>query len=153
DLVQQTWLKVQEGFPQFAGTTADGWKAWLGAILRNTLANCARDYQAALRDVRREVPLRNGGPTAGPAVDLAEPAPSPRASGSRRERDDLLREAVEGLPEHYREVVRLHNLEGVSFEEIAQRQGKSVSAVRQLWGRALEMLADLLENPHEPRSP
>lgn len=153
DAVQQSWLLVQQGFPQFQGETADAWKGWLRAILRNTLANCVRDFKAAKRDVGREVPLRGDDSSAYPANGVAAPGSSPSEVVRRQESEQLLRKAVRGLPEHYREVVRQHSLEGMTFEEIAQRWGKSEATVRKLWGRAVELLADLLENPRESAPP
>jgi len=52
---------------------------------------------------------------------------------------------VQGLPERYRDVVRLHEQEGVTQREIAERLGLSLSAVksRVRRGRAL-LRADLL---------
>ena len=40
------------------------------------------------------------------------------------------------LPDDYREVLILRNLEGLSHEEVAQRMGRDVGAVRMLWVRA-----------------
>lgn len=152
DAVQLTWLKVQQHFGQFLGQTPDIWKAWLRKVLRNTLKNCEREHRAAQCDVKAEVPL-HGEAGAAPARGLAAPGPSPSSIVRKDERDRLLLDAVERLPEHYREVVRLHSLDGVPFQEIARRQGKSESAVRKLWGYAVEMLADLMEGPHESSAP
>jgi RNA polymerase sigma-70 factor (ECF subfamily) len=44
------------------------------------------------------------------------------------------------LPQQYREVIILRNLEGLAFEEVAQRMGKTSAAVRQLWTRAIRRL-------------
>jgi RNA polymerase sigma-70 factor (ECF subfamily) len=144
DVVQQTWLKVQQGFGQFQGETADIWKAWLSEVLRNTLANCEREFSTAKRDVGREVPLHGGDSGVAAGQELSATGSSPSSIVVRQERDQVLLAAVQSLPEHYCEVVRLHSLKGVPFDEIARRQGKSESAVRKLWGRALAMLAEVL---------
>ena len=51
------------------------------------------------------------------------------------------------LPPNYREVIILRNLEGLSFEEVAQRMGRSKQSVHGLLGRALQRLgADLRDD-------
>ena len=52
--------------------------------------------------------------------------------------------AFEKLPEDYREVIFLRNLEGVSHEEIAKHLNRSLGAVRMLWVRALSQLKKYL---------
>jgi RNA polymerase sigma-70 factor (ECF subfamily) len=52
----------------------------------------------------------------------------------------LLAAALSRLPEDYREVIVLRNLEGLSHEEVAARMGRAAGAVRMLWLRALSCL-------------
>ncbi len=47
------------------------------------------------------------------------------------------------LPEHYRDVIVLRNLQGLSFEEISQRMDRTVGATRMLWLRALERFKEI----------
>jgi RNA polymerase sigma-70 factor (ECF subfamily) len=44
------------------------------------------------------------------------------------------------LSNDYREVLVLRNLQGLPFEEVATRIGRSVGATRMLWLRAIEKL-------------
>jgi RNA polymerase sigma-70 factor (ECF subfamily) len=52
----------------------------------------------------------------------------------------LLAEVLDRLPDDYRTVIVLRNLEGLSHEEVAARLGRNVGAVRMLWVRALARL-------------
>jgi DNA-directed RNA polymerase specialized sigma24 family protein len=45
----------------------------------------------------------------------------------------------------YREVIVLHNLEGLGWDEVARRMGRTAGAVRQLWTRALMQLRPLID--------
>ena len=71
---------------------------------------------------------------------LADTGPSPSAAADRNEQGVLLADALSRLPEDYREVIVLRNLEGLSHEEVATRMGRGVGAVRMLWLRALSRL-------------
>jgi RNA polymerase sigma-70 factor, ECF subfamily len=52
----------------------------------------------------------------------------------------LLADALEQLPEAYREVIVLRHLEGLTFAEVSQRMGRSLDSVEKLWVRGLAQL-------------
>ena len=52
----------------------------------------------------------------------------------------LLADALAQLPEDYREVIVLRQLEGFSFPEVAKRMERSEDSVQKLWVRALSSL-------------
>ena len=99
------------------------------------------------RDLRRERPIAVGcDDTSRVTIDrrLVSPHSSPSQQASRRERADLLSEALETLPSTYREVILLRNLEGLSFAEVAARMGRTEDSVKNIWLRALGRLRGLL---------
>jgi RNA polymerase sigma-70 factor (ECF subfamily) len=51
-----------------------------------------------------------------------------------------LRAAIERLPADYRRVMELRYTEGLSFEEVGRRLGRSADAARMLWARAVDRL-------------
>jgi RNA polymerase sigma-70 factor (ECF subfamily) len=57
----------------------------------------------------------------------------------------VLADRLGQLPAAYQEVVRLRNFEGLAFDEVAQRMGRTPGAVRVLWVRALDRLRTLLK--------
>ena len=63
-----------------------------------------------------------------------------RSNNSNQEQELRLAEVLGRLPDDYREVIVLRNLEGLSHEEVARRMGRSIGAVRMLWVRALSRL-------------
>ena len=64
----------------------------------------------------------------------------------------LLAELLARLPEHYREVLKLRNIQGLSFEEVAARLDRSPGATRMLWLRAIEKLRAIYRKAeqHDP---
>src|SRR5829696_9456278 len=68
DLVQQTFLEAQRDFGRFAGGSEEELLAWLRQLLRNNLANFARDYRrTGKRRLDRERLLDAGGASSSPA--------------------------------------------------------------------------------------
>jgi RNA polymerase sigma factor (sigma-70 family) len=104
DVVQDTWLKATERLGTFRWEASFG--SWLSAIGLNTARECLR------RRSRREEQWADD-------TDFAGPTP-------REKVDPLdLERAIRSLPEGYRTVLILHDVEGYRHEEIAQQLGIS----------------------------
>jgi RNA polymerase sigma-70 factor (ECF subfamily) len=147
DLVQQTFLEAQGAFGRFRGGTEDELLAWLRQLLRNNLIDFTRQYRAtARRAVGREVPLAGDTPSRSPEEVQAD-TPSPSGHAVAREEDEAMRRAMDRLPEDHRTVLQLRYEEGLGFDEIAARLGRSPEAARKLWARAVGRLRQELEGP------
>ena len=58
----------------------------------------------------------------------------------------ILAAAVRELPALYREVIVLRHAQGLSFDAVAQRMGRTEDSVKNMWFRALRQLRSRLEN-------
>jgi RNA polymerase sigma-70 factor (ECF subfamily) len=98
------------------------------------------------RDVRLEQGLNAELDESSRALDLglAAAISSPSRQASRREQAVLLADALNQLPEHYREAIILRQLEGLSFPEVAVRMQRSEDSVQKLWLRGLMHLRQSL---------
>jgi RNA polymerase sigma-70 factor (ECF subfamily) len=141
DLVQETFLEAQQAFARFHGASEDEFRAWLRRILLNNVANFTRKFKGTAKSlVAREVPLDpdSEGNNAGGRAAANVPSPSGEAVANEQAR--ALQQALERLPEDYRRVLLWRYQEQLSFEEIAERLGRSANAARKLWARAVERL-------------
>ena len=148
DVVQETYLEAHRGVGQFRGSNEAQFLAWLRQILVGILANQVRRYFGTKRrDVRLERELQDGLDRSSVFLgsNLIAPQSSPSAQASRREQAVLLADAMEELPEDYREVIILRQLEELSFPQVALRMGRTEDSVKNLWARALVRLRRLLE--------
>jgi RNA polymerase sigma-70 factor, ECF subfamily len=150
DVVQETFLDACRDFPQFRGGTEKELLAWLRQVLVCNLGRLVRQQLGTQkRDARREVSLEQRltaleQSSAAVEAALVGRLSSPSAGAERRERAALLADRLGQLPPDYQEVIVLRNLEGLAFEEVARRMGRSSGAVRIAWVRALERLRRLL---------
>jgi RNA polymerase sigma-70 factor, ECF subfamily len=150
DLVQQTFLEAQRDFARFTGGSEQELLAWLRQLLRNNLANFARDYrQTGKRRIDREVALDTPDSSGGPAGQVPADTTSPSGHAAADEQAEMVRRTLERLPEDYRRVLTLRYQEGRSFDEIAQLLGRSSNAARKLWARAVERLEEELPKGDE----
>ena len=147
DLVQETFLEAHRSFGRFRGETEAEFVAWLRQILAANLADLLRRYLGTQgRDVRLEREIREAIDQSSVLLDRALVAPqsSPSGQAERREQGVLLADALDQLPDDYREVLVLRHLEGLTFPEVARRMGRSQDSVEKLWMRGLARLRQVM---------
>lgn len=148
DVVQDAFAEAARQFGRFRGAGEPELTAWLRRILAGCLAGLARRYRGArARDVRLERDLADHLDRSSLLLDrgLVDRGSSPSHRASRREQAVLLADALDRLPAHYREVIILHSLEGLTFPEVGARMGRTPIAVERLWSRALPLLRRAME--------
>jgi RNA polymerase sigma-70 factor, ECF subfamily len=151
DLVQDAMLAAHTDFAQFRGGSERELLGWLRQILINCLHHVIETHlRAKMRDMRREISVEQ----VGAALDrsacnfaamLADRGPSPSAPLQQRERAVALADQLSRLPPHYRDVIVLRNLQGLSFDEVAQRMDRKPGTVRMLWLRAIEKFKQIYQ--------
>ncbi len=131
DLAQEAFMRVYAK----ASTYKPGPKftTWLYTIA----ANLARD---AAKYARRH-PAGHLEPAA--AVDLRANVPDPSAAVLSHEREERVHRALASLPEEAREVLLLRDVQGLSYEEIAQVQGTPVGTAKSRVSRARMAFKDV----------
>jgi RNA polymerase sigma-70 factor (ECF subfamily) len=147
DLVQEAMLKASQRFGQFRGTTDAELAGWLRGILARCLADFVRRYRTGGRHAGREQSLDQLLNRSSQAMEriLATNGTSPSASAQRRDLGVVLSDALAQLRADQREVIVQFHLEGLGWEEVARRLGRTEGAVRKLWARALKQLRPLLD--------
>jgi RNA polymerase sigma-70 factor, ECF subfamily len=135
DLVQESLVLAQRNFGQFKGEREREWKGWLRTILNHRVDDLIRRQPKIACQ-----PLHDSNP------NLADSGSSPSAALTRLEEAAIVRHALEQLPEHYQQVIRLRETEELSWEEVGQHMQRSQEAARKLWSRAIDSLGQLLKS-------
>jgi RNA polymerase sigma-70 factor (ECF subfamily) len=123
DAVQDACLRAHKAFGRFRGT--DG-RAWILTIVRNVCYSRLRDSRRGPAEVAFEDDLHGAGHDSADANAVAW----------GEVRSELLRQALEGLPAEYREVIVLHEIEGLAYREIAAVAGIPLGTVMSRLARA-----------------
>jgi RNA polymerase sigma-70 factor, ECF subfamily len=146
DVVQQAILYAHENREQFRGVTEAEWLGWLRAILANTLASAAREFETAARDLDRERSLEAELEQSSARLErlLATDKSSPSEGAVRGEELLRLTLALSRLQDDQRRVIELHHLRGMKVVEVAAELGRSRTAVVGLLFRGLKRLRVLL---------
>jgi RNA polymerase sigma-70 factor (ECF subfamily) len=148
DIVQEAMLAAHRDFASFKGDSRRQFLAWLRQILINCLHRAIETHlKTKMRDVRCEISIEAleaalDRSTADLATLFADPAASPGAPLRAQERAVAVANQLARLPARYRDVIIMRNLQGLSFDEIADRLDRNCGAVRMLWLRAMEKLKE-----------
>lgn len=128
DLFQETWARVNAGLDQYQD--AGSFRAWLFQIARRLVID---HYRRKTTRVQLVLPADTPTPS---SVDIAQPDQTVAAS----QMADCIKQALDALPEATADVVRMRLFEGVSFKEIAARQGVPLNTALSRMHRGLNVL-------------
>jgi len=110
DVMQDAYVRAYQHLDQFAGRAL--FSTWLTRI-------AVHEAWSRLRLRNRSQQLEDTGRDGEFSMNLVEPSPDPEQNASRAELSQLLEEALLDLPEQYRAVVMLRDVEGMSTQETA----------------------------------
>ena len=133
DLTQETFMRIWEHPPDLRNQRA--LKAWVFRVTRNEFLQHHRraGVETVALDDRPEM------------ASTDQPGADPQISLEREHLRRAVRGAVERLPDLYREVIVLHNLEGLSLPQVAEVLGIPQGTVKSRRAKALSMLRHLLQ--------
>ena len=142
DLVQETYLKGYKAFNSFKDGT--NLRAWLFRILTNSFINAYRKKQRSfdeqeVEDIEAINTLSSADYSSNTHLGIsAEDALFERLT------DDEIQTAIDSLPETYKDVVLLADVQGFSYKEIADILDVPDGTVMSRLHRARAKLKDLL---------
>jgi RNA polymerase sigma-70 factor (ECF subfamily) len=144
DLVQETYLRAWRAWDQFElGTNA---KSWLFTICRNAFLRVRE------RDVRRDELVTEAARSSSDADEGRGEMPlfagrsdyDPEGDFFRSLVDDRILEAIDGLPDDFRDAVVLSDLQGMSYQEVAEVMDVPVGTVKSRLFRGRKLLQEAL---------
>jgi len=133
DLVQETYTKALRGFSSFQPGT--NFRAWMYRILRNTFLTSRTGLKAAAM-----VPL-----DAENAEEIPASPETPETVLISNAERQLLQEALEALPLHFREILLLCETEEMSYQEISETLSVPIGTVMSRLSRARRALRDIVK--------
>lgn len=140
DAVQQALISAFRNLRSFRGGSL---KSWLSRITVNA---CYDELRRSKRN--KNVSLQvfdQDGEEMEPASWLADPGPSPEEQAERSDMADAIQTSLEALPEHYRLVAQLVDVEGLSYEEAADVLEVPTGTIKSRLARARDALRNSLQ--------
>lgn len=149
DVTQEAFIKAYRAIGQFRGESA--FYTWLYRIAINT----ARNWQAAngCRPNTSSVMENEDGETFD-GIDNLTDISTPESMLASRQIAETVNAAMQALPEELRTAILLREIEGMSYEDIAQSMACPIGTVRSRIFRAREAIAaqlkTVLGDDHDP---
>jgi RNA polymerase sigma-70 factor (ECF subfamily) len=153
DIAQESFIRAYRALPQFRGDSA--FYTWLYRIAVNTakkaLVEARRDPLIAEADLQPS----DGGEETSRAETALTDGETPDAVLASKEIAAAVNAAIEDLSEDLRQAVTLREIEGLSYEDIAEAMNCPIGTVRSRIFRAREAIAarlrPLLDTPEGKR--
>jgi RNA polymerase sigma-70 factor (ECF subfamily) len=144
DLTQETFLRAFQSIGQFRGES--DLRTWIYRIAINQARNRWRWWRRRRRDATVSLDSDSAYGNQ-PLVNVlsSDRDDSPEQETLLRERERALRKALRSLSLSYRETVILRDIEGFSYEEIAETLGINVGTVKSRLARGRQELKTRLE--------
>src|SRR6185295_11087897 len=111
DLVQETYLRAVRAFGRLLPDS--NLKGWMFAIMRNTWLNQLRHTRNGPRFVEIDAEEEDARPWLGHLTN------DPHVLYVRKLEREEIRAAIDSLPQLYREIIVLRDIEGFSYQQIA----------------------------------
>ncbi len=144
DLTQETFLSALGAIKGFRGDS--GLKTWLFRIAINHSRNRFRWWKRRQRDATVSLDAEVGNSELKVHETISDKGKSPEESAISNEREMALVNALNEMPEIFREVIVLCDLEGLSYDEISVTLGVNIGTVKSRIARGREDLRRKLKD-------
>lgn len=136
DVAQEAFIKAYRALPQFRGESA--FYTWLYRIAINTAKN---HLASSGRRPSTPTAVENEDGETFDETDNLTDINTPESVLASREIAETVNRAIESLPEDLRTAIVLREIEGMSYEDIAETMGSPIGTVRSRIFRAREAIA------------
>ncbi len=139
DVTQTAFLSAYRSLDSFRGGS---FRAWVMRMVSNAC------YDELRRRKRRPTvslePVNEDDEEIESPAWLADDEPSPEVQLERAELDQALQTCLQGLPEEFRAVVLMVDVEGLDYQEVSLATGKPLGTVKSRLARARLKMRDCL---------
>lgn len=142
DLTQEVFLKVFRKIKNYEHTYS--FYTWLYRITVNSCIDYLRRKKRQVQSISLSANIGDDGSQYGKDQDIPDFTFVPDVAFANKELDEILRKANDQLSEKLRSIILLKEIEGFSYEEIAEILGCSKGTVKSRLFRARERLKEIL---------
>ena len=139
DIAQETFIRAYRALPQFRGESA--FYTWLYRIAVNTAKKALMDMKRDPLVTESAMRLDDEGEETSRAENELSDGETPEALMASKEVAAAVNAAIQALSEDLRQAITLREIEGLSYEEIADVMNCPIGTVRSRIFRAREAIA------------
>lgn len=145
DLTQEVFIRAYRSYPRFIGTANDVYP-WLCKIAINRCNDRLKELnkQNKFEVVSLDKPVQPDISQQG--LEIGDSSNDPEGIIQSRAMEEIIQRAIDRLPDEFRIVVVLRDMQNLSYKEISEAAGISIEMVRIRIHRAREILRRQLES-------
>lgn len=137
DILDEAFLRILRNLNLLHPSSDREFYSWVYHVAKNMVIDLSRRHSVCFERFARTGEIKAG-------VRASQIRARGRRPESVLEKKDTLEDALGKLKETEADIVRQRDLQGKSFEEIAQALGKTAGAVQRCYSRAMERLRELM---------
>lgn len=142
DLTQEVLLRMCRSIKSIRNPKT--FKYWLNRIVTNLFYDQLRKKPRQLKTRSMDEPMRYDDDSTSGTRDIPDKSRMPQERMLGSELDHKIHQAIEELPEHFRTIVVLREIRGLSYDEIAQLTDTQLGTVKSRLARARGQLKEKL---------
>lgn len=135
DVTQEIFIAAVKSLKNFRGDSK--FRTWMRTLIQRQIA----DYYRQRKSVHADVDIEAEHIQTNPMLQA-----NPFGNGLPLDDRIILRQAMQRLPDHYRDILLQRFVDGLQFNEIADAQSVSLEATKSLFRRAVTALQKQLED-------
>lgn len=144
DLVQEVLYKIARNVKNIRNPKT--FKYWVNQIIMNLFYDTLRKKTRTIKTISIDSPIVNKDKEdIFPGIDVPDTAQKPCESTLASELDVVIKKAIAELPEQFKTVIVLRELQGLSYEDIASLTGTNIGTVKSRLARARSKLQQLIK--------
>lgn len=143
DLTQEVLLRMCRSIKSLRNPKT--FKYWLNRIITNLFYDELRKAPRQLRTISLDEPAYDTDDEQSPARDVPDVRDMPDKLALNSELDRKIQQAIRNLPEQFRTIIVLREIQGLSYEEIASLTETNIGTVKSRLARARLKLQEVLE--------
>ncbi len=142
DLSQEVFIRVYRGIHSLRNPKT--FRSWLNQIVINLFYDELRRRPRRLPTVSIDAPIESDSGESDLVREIPDPSLKPDEISLAQELDTVIKKAMSQLPEQFRTAIVLRELQGLSYEEIAESIGCELGTVKSRIARARGRLQEIL---------
>jgi RNA polymerase sigma-70 factor, ECF subfamily len=130
EVVQETFIKVHQNLSKFRNESS--FSSWMFRISHNICMDKLRSKQRRGFQFIQFEPQHADDPELSPTAmnQLPDDMPTPAEQLDAVEQEQVIADSIQQLPDNQRTVVVLHDVQGLSYQEISEITGMNLGTVR-----------------------
>lgn len=143
DITQEAFIKVFKSIKSFREDSS--FSTWLYRIVMNTCKDELRKKKVKVVSIDQRIETDESSI----GIEISDQSYSPETIYEKKQLHDLLHKALTDLPEQNRIVVIMRDVQGFSYEDIAQCINVPVGTVKSRINRGRQMLREMITKDHQ----